>query len=46
MGTIFRFFRDIMNLHYGQRGVHRWAGWRERTWCRYCGKDAEPGDHP
>ena len=40
MGAILRFFRDIVNLHIGQRGVHRWEKWRGREWCSYCGKDA------
>ena len=39
MNAIGRFFRDLMNLHLGQRGVHRWTRWRERTWCTYCGKE-------
>ncbi len=41
MGAILGFFRDIANLHIGQRGVHRWEKWRDREWCNYCGKDAE-----
>jgi hypothetical protein len=28
-----------MNLHVGQRGVHRWQKWRDREWCGYCGKE-------
>ncbi len=39
MGAIGKFFRDLMNLHIGQRGVHRWTQWRRRTWCTYCGKE-------
>jgi hypothetical protein len=34
-----RLLRDLLNLHIGQHGRHRWAGWRDRTWCKYCGKE-------
>jgi hypothetical protein len=40
MGAIAKFFKDLANLHIGKHGVHRWAGWRDRTWCSYCGKEA------
>lgn len=39
MGAIGKFFRDLLSLHVGQRGVHRWTQWRRRTWCSYCGKE-------
>ncbi len=39
MGAIGKFFRDLMNFHIGQRGVHRWQKWRDREWCSYCGKE-------
>ena len=39
MNVITSLFRDLMNLHIGQRGHHRWQKWRERTWCGYCGKE-------
>jgi len=40
MGALAKFFKDLGNLHIGQHGVHRWTKWRERTWCKYCGKEA------
>jgi hypothetical protein len=30
---------DLLNLHVGTSGVHRWTKWRDRTWCTYCGKE-------
>ncbi len=39
MGAIAKFFRDLMALHIGQRGVHRFKKWRDREWCSYCGKE-------
>jgi hypothetical protein len=30
---------DLLNLHVGTWGVHRWTKWRERTWCKYCGRE-------
>ena len=39
MGAIAKFLRDLMNLHIGERGVHRWQKWRDREWCAYCGKE-------
>ncbi len=39
MGAIGKFFRDLLNLHIGQRGVHRFKKWRDREWCQYCGKE-------
>ena len=39
MGAIAKFFSDLMNLHVGQRGMHRWQKWRDREWCSYCGKE-------
>jgi hypothetical protein len=39
MGAITKFFRDLVNLHIGQRGVHRYQKWRDRVWCQYCGKE-------
>ncbi|MEX2158539.1 MAG: hypothetical protein WEB04_03975 [Dehalococcoidia bacterium] len=39
MRAIGKFFRDLANLHIGQRGVHRWTKWRDKTWCKYCGKE-------
>ncbi len=40
MAAILRLFRDLANLHVGTHGVHRWTRWRERTWCKYCNKEA------
>jgi hypothetical protein len=40
MGAIAKFFKDLVNLHIGRSGVHRWQKWRDREWCAYCGKDA------
>ena len=39
MNAVLRLFRDLVHLHVGKRGVHRWTKWRERTWCTYCGKE-------
>ncbi len=39
MNAIAGFLRDLINLHIGQRGRHRWQKWRERVWCGYCGKE-------
>ncbi len=39
MGAIGKFFRDLMNLHIGQRGIHSFKKWRDREWCQYCGKE-------
>ena len=41
MHIITRFFRDLVNLHVGKWGMHRWGKWRDRSWCKYCGKEAK-----
>ncbi len=42
MNRVGRILRDIGKLHIGQRGFHRWQKWRDRAWCKYCGKET-PG---
>jgi hypothetical protein len=37
MTALVKLFRDLLHLHVGRRGMHRWTRWRERSWCTYCG---------
>jgi hypothetical protein len=39
VNAIRRLLRDLLHLHIGQRGLHTWQRWRDRTWCSYCGKE-------
>jgi hypothetical protein len=39
MAPIVQFLKDLLNLHIGRHGFHRWTRWRERTWCTYCGRE-------
>lgn len=38
--SLARLLRDLLNLHLGRLGVHRWKRWRQRVWCDYCGREA------
>jgi hypothetical protein len=40
MGAIAKLLKDLANFHIGKAGLHRWTKWRDRTWCKYCGKEA------